>query len=88
LKNLQQNLLFWLQLLALILLMLALVRPFWLEDSLKGEHLIIIIDPSASMSAEHGGKSRFEMAKEEMLDLAGKLNGQQVTLIKAGEKNE
>ncbi|WP_427036565.1 vWA domain-containing protein [Cytobacillus pseudoceanisediminis] len=88
LKNLQQNLLFWLQLLALILLMLALVRPFWLEDSLKGEHLIIIIDPSASMSAEHGGKSRFEMAKEEMLDLAGKLNGHQVTLIKAGEKNE
>ncbi len=88
LKNLQQNLLFWLQLLALILLMLALVRPFWLEDSLKGEHLIIIIDSSASMSAEHGGKSRFEMAKEEMLDLAGKLNGQQVTLIKAGEKNE
>ncbi|RBP95216.1 von Willebrand factor type A domain-containing protein [Cytobacillus firmus] len=88
LKKLQQNLLFWLQLLALILLMLALVRPFWLEDSLKGEHLIIIIDPSASMSAERGGKSRFEMAKEEMLELAGKLNGQQVTLIKAGEKNE
>ncbi|WP_264737173.1 vWA domain-containing protein [Cytobacillus firmus] len=88
LKKLQQNLLFWLQLLALILLMLALLRPFWLEDSLKGEHLIIIIDPSASMSAEYGGKSRFEIAKEEMLDLAGKLNGQQVTLIKAGEKNE
>ncbi|MDD9312828.1 VWA domain-containing protein [Cytobacillus firmus] len=88
LKKLQQNLLFWLQLLALLLLMLALVRPFWLEDSLKGEHIIIIIDPSASMSAESGGKSRFEIAKEEMLDLAGKLNGQQVSLIKAGEKNE
>lgn len=88
LKKLQQNLLFWLQLLALLLLMLALARPFWLEDSLKGEHIIIIIDPSASMSAESGGKSRFEIAKEEMLDLAGKLNGQQVSLIKAGEKSE
>ncbi|KON89118.1 hypothetical protein AF332_21505 [Sporosarcina globispora] len=88
LKKLQQNLLFWLQLLALLLLMLSLVRPFWLENALKGEHLILIVDPSASMSAEHGGKTRFEIAKEEMLSLAGKLNGQQVTMIKAGEKNE
>lgn len=88
LKKLQQNLLFWLQLLALLLLMLALVRPFWLENSLKGEHIIIIIDPSASMSADSGGKSRFEIAKEEMLGLAGKLNGQQVSLIQAGEKSE
>ncbi|WP_026585567.1 vWA domain-containing protein [Bacillus sp. J33] len=88
LKKLQQNLLFWLQILALLLLMLALVRPFWVEDAIKGEHLIIIADPSASMSAKEGEFTRFEKAKKEMLDLTGKLSGQEVTLIKAGEKNE
>ncbi|GLB59379.1 vWA domain-containing protein [Cytobacillus sp. NCCP-133] len=88
LKKLQQNLLFWLQILALLLLMLALVQPFWLEDALKGEHLIIIADPSASMSAEEREGTRFEKAKQEMLDLAGKLSGQEITLIKAGDKNE
>jgi hypothetical protein len=88
LKKLQQNLLFWLQILALLLLMFALVRPFWLQNELKGEHLILIADPSASMSAEVGNSTRFEMAKAEMRSLAGKLSGQDVTLIMAGEKPE
>jgi hypothetical protein len=88
LKKLQQNLLFWLQILALLLLLLALVRPFWLESAIKGEHLILIADSSASMSAEMDDSTRFEMAKQEMLGLADKLNGQVVTLIKAGEKSE
>lgn len=88
LKKLQKNLLFWLQILALLLLMFALARPFWMQNELKGEHLILIIDASASMSAEMGGSTRFELAKEELLDLAGKLSGQEVTLIKAGEKPE
>jgi hypothetical protein len=88
LKKLQQNLLFWIQILALLLLMLALVRPFWLQKDLQGEHLIFIIDPSASMSAEWEDSTRFEQAKEEMLRLAGQLSGQEVTLIKAGVKPE
>jgi hypothetical protein len=88
LKKLQQNLLFWLQILALLLLMFALVRPFWLQNELKGEHLILIIDSSATMSAEVGNSTRFEMAKAELQSLVGKLNGQDVTLIKAGEKPE
>lgn len=88
LKKLQQNLLFWLQILALLLLMLALARPFWLQKDLQGEHLIFIIDPSASMSAKYAAATRFDYAKEELLDLAGKLSGQEVTLIQAGEKPE
>jgi hypothetical protein len=88
LKKLQQNLLFWLQILALILLMFALVRPFWLQKDLQGEHLIFIIDPSATMSAQYEDTTRFDYAKEQLLDLAGKLSGQEVTLIKAGEKPE
>jgi hypothetical protein len=88
LKKLQQNLLFWLQLLALLLLMFALVRPFWLQKDLQGEHLIFIIDPSATMSAQYEDTTRFDYAKEELLNLAGMLSGQEVTLIKAGEKPE
>lgn len=88
LKKLQQNLLFWLQILALLLLMFALVRPFWLQSDVKGEHLIMIVDPSATMSAEIEDSTRFELAKEELRSLAGKLSGQEVTLIKAGENPE
>jgi hypothetical protein len=88
LKKLQQNLLFWLQIIALLLLMFALVRPFWLQKDLQGEHLIFIIDPSATMSAQYEDTTRFDYAKEELLNLASKLIGQEVTLIKAGEKPE
>jgi len=88
LKKLQQNLLFWLQLIALLLLMLALVRPFWVEDVLKGEHIIMIIDSSATMSAAYENSTRFAEAKKEALELADKLGGQEVTLIKTGEKPE
>ncbi|WP_102271485.1 vWA domain-containing protein [Cytobacillus massiliigabonensis] len=88
LKKLQQNLLFWLQLLALLFLLFSLVRPFWLEEAELGEHLILIADPSASMSAKYKGNTRFEEGKKEMLDLVDSLGGQEVTLIKAGEKPE
>lgn len=88
LKKLQQNLLFWLQLLALLLLMFSLVRPFWFENAIKGDHVIMIIDSSASMSAEFEKSSRFEIAKQKMLNLIEKLEGQEVTLIKAGKKPE
>ncbi|PLR97305.1 vWA domain-containing protein [Bacillus sp. T33-2] len=86
LKKLQQNLIFWLQISALLLLMFALVRPFWFEDGLTGDHIVFIIDPSATMSAAAGKASRFEQAKEEMSRLAGKLQGQEVTIIEAGQK--
>lgn len=88
LKKLQQNLLFWLQLLALLLLMFSLVRPFWVEEAVKGEHLILIVDSSASMSAKYKDSTRFEAAKKAMLELTDRLGGQRVTIIKAGEKPE
>ncbi|KAB2337481.1 VWA domain-containing protein [Cytobacillus depressus] len=88
LKKLQQNLLFWLQIVALLLLMLALVRPYWFENAIKGDHIIIVIDPSATMSATLDNSTRFEMAKKEILHLVDQLDDQEVTLIKAGKKPE
>lgn len=88
LKKLQQNLLFWLQLIALLLLMMALVKPFWYENALRGDHLILIMDTSASMSADFGKSSRFAEAKKQSLELVEKLGGQEVTIIKTGDKPE
>lgn len=88
LKKLQQNLLFWLQIIALLLLMFALLRPFWLEEQVQGEHLIFILDSSASMSAQFEETTRFEAAKEELLEYIDRLNGQEVTLIHAGKNPE
>nr|WP_295972033.1 BatA and WFA domain-containing protein [uncultured Bacillus sp.] len=88
LKKLQQNLLFWLQILVLLLLMLALVHPIWYEERLKGEHIVFIVDTSATMSATDGEQSRFEEAKKEMRELAKTLKGQEFTLIEAGQKSE
>jgi hypothetical protein len=88
LKKLQQNLLFWLQILALLLLMFALVRPFWTQNSLQGEHLIFIMDSSASMAADYEDRTRFDVAKEGLKGLVEQLSGQEVTLIKAGVKPE
>jgi len=88
LKKLQQNLLFWLQLIALILLMLALVKPYWSENAVHGEHIVIIIDSSASMSADYEDNNRFLAAKKKALELVEKLGGQEVTVIEASEKPE
>ncbi|CEG26799.1 vWA domain-containing protein [Bacillus sp. B-jedd] len=88
LKKLQHNLIFWLQLAALFLLMFALVRPFWQSEAVAGEHLIFIVDPSATMSAESDGGTRFRFAKKDMMDLSEKLQNQEVTIINAGQKPE
>ena len=53
-----------LQILAIILLALALARPATRSASVAGDHIALIIDTSASMSAlDQSGKSRIEIAK-------------------------
>src|SRR5690554_2427948 len=66
LDKLQRNLLLFLQLLALTLLMFALVKPLLMVRGIPGEHIIFIIDHSASMATTHNGKSRFEEAMEKV----------------------
>lgn len=60
------NLLFFIQLLALIGLSIAVAQPFVkVPYDVSLENTIIIIDMSASMQAEDGGKARFEEAIDE-----------------------
>ncbi|RHW36433.1 VWA domain-containing protein [Neobacillus notoginsengisoli] len=88
LKKLQHNLIFWLQIAALLLLMLALVKPIWQSEGIAGEHLIFIVDSSATMSAVNEGETKFNFAKKDMLEISEKIENQEVTIITAGQRPE
>lgn len=83
LKHLQKNTLLYLQLLALLLLMLALMNPFIQQSKIAGSQVVFIVDTSATMLA---GKEQatFELHKQEMLSLINDLNGRPITLIVTG----
>ncbi|WP_285397453.1 BatA and WFA domain-containing protein [Lysinibacillus sp. fls2-241-R2A-57] len=83
LKHLQKNALLYLQLLALILLVLALMNPYVKKSTIVGAQTIFVVDTSATMLA---GKeqSTFDQHKKEMLSLVNELDGRPVTLITTG----
>lgn len=74
-QRLRKNLLLLLQLLLLAALLLALARPILNYSPGAGPRTIILIDRSASMSADDmpGGKTRLEEAKRRARDLVGTL---------------
>ncbi|RRN70671.1 VWA domain-containing protein [Peribacillus simplex] len=86
LHKLQYNLLFWLQILVLLLLMFSLVRPFWFQKGIPGDHLILIVDTSATMSAKDGEHTLFEKVKQEVMEMLKEVDNQEVTIIEAGQK--
>lgn len=79
LQRFTSNLLFYLQLLVLLLLSLAIASPFVnLPYDITRENTVIIIDASASMQAREGGESRFDRA----LDGArGALSGRNTIIL-------
>lgn len=83
LKHLQKNALLYLQLLALILLVLALMNPYLKKSTIAGAQTIFIVDTSATMLAGKG-QSTFDTHKKEMLSLVEQLDGRPVTLITTG----
>jgi von Willebrand factor type A domain/Aerotolerance regulator N-terminal len=74
-QKLRKNLLLLLQLLLLMALLLALGRPILNYTPGAGPRTIILIDRSASMSADDGpgGRTRLEEAKRRAKDLVGTL---------------
>lgn|GEM_PF-431599 len=91
-----------LQLLGLLLLILALARPFLPTEDLVGRNLIVLVDRSASMAATDGvragldvargrvggGSSRLDQARRELLDLAASASGARLTVIAFDESME
>lgn len=67
-QRLRRNLLMFLQILSVLLIALALSRPF-ISSVGEKENIIIVIDASLSMSAKDENGSRFEKAKKQAVDL-------------------
>lgn len=82
LKKLQHHLLFYLQLAALLLCVLALMGPYLENETLEGNEFIFVVDTSATMLA--GSPSQFEIQRENMLQLAEQAGGKPVTIITTG----
>ncbi|MFC4409379.1 BatA and WFA domain-containing protein [Chungangia koreensis] len=85
LQHLQRNALFYLQMLALLLFVFALLNPYYKTKAIAGEQIIWIVDTSASMLAGED-QSLFDQHKEEMEQLTLQLSGKPLTLITTGEQ--
>ena len=68
-QRIRQNLLLYLQLLLVLLVILALLRPGWHSQQLVDQRNILLIDNSASMSATDVAPSRLADAKRRALTL-------------------
>jgi len=83
------NVLFWLQLICLLLLMLALVEPYMEKETIKGEQIILLFDTSASMATKGKETNRLEDRKERALHmLKNKQANQTVTIMEVSDKPE
>jgi hypothetical protein len=86
-QRLRYNLLLLLQLLFLIILMLALARPYTQVPGISSQSAVLIFDTSASMAANDVAPSRLEAAKDQAHRMVDSLPEQaRVTLIDAGLK--
>lgn len=86
-QRLRPNLLMILQLLFLIVLILALARPFSWSEGASGQATILILDTSASMAATDVSPSRLESARTRARQLIDDLpDTARVTVIEAGSE--
>src|SRR5436309_10576387 len=76
-----------LQILALLLVVLAVARPARRTDVPLAAHTVLIVDTSASMQANDEGRTRLEAAKREALAAVGQLaGGKRMSVIDAGPR--
>jgi hypothetical protein len=77
-----------LQILALLLLALALARPSTRGGAIVGDHVAVVVDTSASMSAkEPDGSTRIELARRAARDVVRALGpGADALVIEAGRE--
>lgn len=84
-QRLKPNFLLFLQLLFLLALILAIVRPFTRGKGIESKVVIIIFDTSASMTATDVAPNRIGAAKESAIRLVQNLSGDaRITIITAG----
>lgn len=86
LQHLQRNALFYLQMLTMILLVIALLQPFWKTKGLSGEQIVFIVDTSATMEVNTNNATLFEQHKKQMSSLVEELSGKPLTVITTGNQ--
>ncbi|WP_335870432.1 vWA domain-containing protein [Bacillus sp. 2205SS5-2] len=85
LHKLQNHLLLWLQLLIMTLLILSLMKPIFFTQEIEGDHVIFIIDTSASMAVTKEGMNRLQLARKQINGKLDELKNQKITIIEASE---
>lgn len=84
-QRLRRNVLLMLQLLAFIMLIFFLVKPYLISDTLQVDNLIVVLDKSLSMSTLEDNESRFDKSKKEVENIFKNMkSGTSVTLITMG----
>jgi Ca-activated chloride channel homolog len=90
-QRLRRNLLLFLQLIILVLLVLALARPFMTVPAVSAGHVTLLLDASASMASTdiNGDTTRFEQAQAEALDIVDTLGSDdRLSVIRVSEVPE
>jgi uncharacterized protein YegL len=80
-QRLRQNLLLFLQLLLILLVILACLRPGWQGTALTGERFIFLIDASASMSATDVSPTRLDAAKEKIVTMINQMKSGDAAMV-------
>ncbi|MBA4018534.1 MAG: hypothetical protein C0483_15315 [Pirellula sp.] len=80
-QRLRKSILLLLQLLAVLLAAVALVRPTWSGSVLRGGRYVFLIDNSASMSATDVAPSRLEEAKRRVLTLIDRMGSGDAAMV-------
>ena len=86
-QRLRRNLLLFLQLLIVLLMVLALTRPFVTVPTVSAGKIALLIDASASMNAtDINGQSRFTEALKQADDIINNMNPQDsISIIRVGD---
>lgn len=83
----RKNLLFFIQLIALLLLIFALTTPFINFKGSDYENVIIVIDNTGSMNAKIDGESRLEQSKDKAKETIKKLSPSTAIALVTSGKN-
>ena len=84
-EKLQKNLLLLLQLLALLLFVFLLMKPYLPSSSSANEDIWLVIDTSASMETKSGDTTWFEQQKARMQAIVNSNEGATFTIVQTGE---
>ena len=88
-QKLRRNWLLVLQLLLLILVILALARPYFVGEVRSGGLHVLIMDASASMQSEDVSPSRFEQARSKALEwIQGMKDETQIVVLEAAGQTQ